>query len=107
MAECSTDGYYTLLGRKSDLIISGGFNIYPREIARLRISSPNKKKWPTRLSLAFPTTCAEGGILRPPPTWKLAVASFLPPPRCRAAFFAWTVFRERLLARSRSTCCRS
>lgn len=32
MAECSGDGYYTLLGRKSDLIISGGFNIYPREI---------------------------------------------------------------------------
>ena len=26
------DGYYTLAGRKSDLIISGGFNIYPREI---------------------------------------------------------------------------
>ena len=32
MAECSSDGYYTLIGRKSDLIISGGFNIYPREI---------------------------------------------------------------------------
>jgi malonyl-CoA/methylmalonyl-CoA synthetase len=32
MAECTADGYYTLLGRKSDLIISGGFNIYPREI---------------------------------------------------------------------------
>ena len=28
----SSDGYYTLQGRKSDLIISGGFNIYPREI---------------------------------------------------------------------------
>jgi len=26
------DGYFTLSGRKSDLIISGGFNIYPREI---------------------------------------------------------------------------
>lgn len=32
MAVCSKDGYYTLRGRKSDLIISGGFNIYPREI---------------------------------------------------------------------------
>jgi malonyl-CoA/methylmalonyl-CoA synthetase len=32
MAEVSEDGYYTLLGRKSDLIISGGFNIYPREL---------------------------------------------------------------------------
>ena len=32
LADVSTDGYYTLRGRKSDLIISGGFNIYPREI---------------------------------------------------------------------------
>ena len=32
MAERSADGYYTLMGRKSDLIISGGFNIYPREV---------------------------------------------------------------------------
>jgi malonyl-CoA/methylmalonyl-CoA synthetase len=32
LAEVSDDGYYTLKGRKSDLIISGGFNIYPREI---------------------------------------------------------------------------
>jgi malonyl-CoA/methylmalonyl-CoA synthetase len=32
LAELSSDGYYKLCGRKSDLIISGGFNIYPREI---------------------------------------------------------------------------
>ncbi len=32
IAQCAPDGYYTLSGRKSDLIISGGFNIYPREI---------------------------------------------------------------------------
>ncbi|HEX9163689.1 MAG TPA: AMP-binding protein [Thermoanaerobaculia bacterium] len=35
IASVSDDGYYTLLGRKSDLIISGGFNIYPREIEEL------------------------------------------------------------------------
>jgi len=32
LAVRSPDGYYNLCGRKSDLIISGGFNIYPREI---------------------------------------------------------------------------
>ena len=32
MGVISEDGYFTLRGRKSDLIISGGFNIYPREI---------------------------------------------------------------------------
>jgi malonyl-CoA/methylmalonyl-CoA synthetase len=32
LADRSPDGYYTLRGRKSDLIISGGYNIYPREI---------------------------------------------------------------------------
>jgi malonyl-CoA/methylmalonyl-CoA synthetase len=32
LAVRAPDGYYTLTGRKSDLIISGGFNIYPREI---------------------------------------------------------------------------
>ena len=32
MAIREADGYITLCGRQSDLIISGGFNIYPREI---------------------------------------------------------------------------
>jgi malonyl-CoA/methylmalonyl-CoA synthetase len=31
LATRSKDGYYTLCGRSGDLIISGGFNIYPRE----------------------------------------------------------------------------
>jgi malonyl-CoA/methylmalonyl-CoA synthetase len=40
LAERSDDGYYTLLGRKSELIISGGFNIYPREIEEVLLEQP-------------------------------------------------------------------
>ena len=40
VASRSSDGYYTLCGRKSDLIISGGFNIYPREIEEFLEEQP-------------------------------------------------------------------
>ena len=40
LATRSGDGYFTLLGRKSDLIISAGFNIYPREIEELLLEQP-------------------------------------------------------------------
>jgi malonyl-CoA/methylmalonyl-CoA synthetase len=40
LATCSADGYYTLQGRRSDLIISGGFNIYPREIEDFLTEQP-------------------------------------------------------------------
>ena len=40
IARRSSDGYYTLCGRRSDLIISGGFNIYPREIEEFLTEQP-------------------------------------------------------------------
>lgn len=40
VATRSADGYFTLCGRKSDLIISGGFNIYPREIEEFLMEQP-------------------------------------------------------------------
>jgi malonyl-CoA/methylmalonyl-CoA synthetase len=40
LASRSPDGYYTLCGRKTDLIISGGFNIYPREIEEFLQEQP-------------------------------------------------------------------
>jgi malonyl-CoA/methylmalonyl-CoA synthetase len=40
LATRAADGYYTLCGRKSDLIISGGFNIYPREIEEFLLEQP-------------------------------------------------------------------
>ena len=40
----SRDGYYTLRGRRGDLIISGGFNIYPREIEELLVEDPRVRE---------------------------------------------------------------
>ncbi len=40
LAERADDGYVTLRGRKSDLIISGGYNIYPREIEEFLLEQP-------------------------------------------------------------------
>jgi malonyl-CoA/methylmalonyl-CoA synthetase len=35
------DGYFTLLGRRHELILSGGFNIYPREVEEVLTSHPS------------------------------------------------------------------
>ena len=40
----AADGYITLAGRLSDLIISGGFNIYPREVEELLSESPGVRE---------------------------------------------------------------
>jgi malonyl-CoA/methylmalonyl-CoA synthetase len=44
MGVVSADGYFTLRGRKSDLIISGGFNIYPREIEEFLLEQAGVKE---------------------------------------------------------------
>jgi malonyl-CoA/methylmalonyl-CoA synthetase len=39
LAVRASDGYFTLRGRRGDMIISGGFNIYPREIEELLLEN--------------------------------------------------------------------
>ena len=44
LAERAADGYVTLRGRASDLIISGGFNVYPREIEDVLVEQPGVRE---------------------------------------------------------------
>jgi malonyl-CoA/methylmalonyl-CoA synthetase len=41
LASVDPDGYVTILGRSKDLIISGGFNVYPREVEEVLLSHPD------------------------------------------------------------------
>jgi malonyl-CoA/methylmalonyl-CoA synthetase len=102
LAEYSPDGYYTLSGRKSDLIISGGFNIYPREIEEFLEEQEGvaeaavvaeKSRW-LMWSRNAPS-------MRP--TWRRVAARNSRPSRCRATSSWWLSCRATRWARSRNT----
>ena len=40
MATMDADGYFRIVDRKKDLIIAGGFNIYPREVEEILMTHP-------------------------------------------------------------------
>ncbi|MCD1257509.1 long-chain fatty acid--CoA ligase [Paenibacillus athensensis] len=40
MASMDEDGYFTIVDRRKDLIIAGGFNIYPREVEEVLFEHP-------------------------------------------------------------------
>ena len=40
LAERSADGYYTIVGRSKELIITGGFNVHPREVEEVLLAHP-------------------------------------------------------------------
>ncbi|HUX88528.1 MAG TPA: long-chain fatty acid--CoA ligase, partial [Chloroflexota bacterium] len=37
----SADGYYTISGRARELIITGGYNVYPREVEEILLTHPD------------------------------------------------------------------
>jgi malonyl-CoA/methylmalonyl-CoA synthetase len=44
LAARAPDGYLTLKGRRTDLIITGGFNVYPREIEQVLLEQPGVRE---------------------------------------------------------------
>lgn len=40
LATCDADGYYSIVGRAKDLIITGGYNVYPKEVELLLDDAP-------------------------------------------------------------------
>jgi len=72
LATLDADGFLTLKDRSKDLIVSGGSNIYPREVEEVLLLHPN---------------VAEASVVgRPDPEWGEAVVAFVvargevPPP---------------------------
>src|SRR5690606_12925620 len=107
----SADGYITLQGRRSDLIISGGFNIYPREIEEVLTTCAGVREAavagvpdPVRGEVPVAYLVCEVRWTRRPsrsncvPNWRRS--------RCRAASCRWTRCRAPRSARCRSTCWR-
>ncbi|MFX4273974.1 long-chain-fatty-acid--CoA ligase [Propionibacteriaceae bacterium Y1685] len=41
LATVDTDGFYTIVDRKKDMIIRGGFNVYPREVEEILYTHPD------------------------------------------------------------------
>jgi malonyl-CoA/methylmalonyl-CoA synthetase len=85
----SPDGYYTLQGRKSDLIISGGFNIYPREIEEFL----QEQEEVTEAAVASIPDALRGEV---PVAYVVCRSDFDPEalkPRCQAAFASFKIPR--------------
>jgi long-chain acyl-CoA synthetase len=67
------DGYLYLDGRRADLVITGGVNVYPAEIERILLGSPgvteiavvgiDDPQWGQRVCVAFVGTASEQSLL--------------------------------------------
>ena len=89
IGEKSADGYYTLKGRRSDLIISGGFNIYPREIEEFLLEQEEVQE----AAVAALPDKLRGEV---PVAYVVCDPGFDPShlePRCRAVFASFKIPR--------------
>ena len=111
MGSLSADGYLTIAGRSKDLIITGGYNVYPKEVELALDALPGVKE------------SAVVGV--PDPDFGEAVTAVVVPAagqkpseddiiaalkdqlatsRCRSASISWRSCRATPWARCRRTC---
>ncbi|MEM8580949.1 MAG: long-chain fatty acid--CoA ligase, partial [Pseudomonadota bacterium] len=65
MGRMDADGYVTMVDRSKDMIISGGSNVYPREVEEVLLAHPD---------------VAEASVVgRPHPEWGEEVVAFIVP----------------------------
>ena len=113
LAQRSPDGYYTLCGRRSDLIISGGFNIYPREIEEFLMeqpevaeaavaAEPDRVRGEVPVAYIVPRGDLRGLAIRT--LSKPAAAKTSPPSNARGALSSSKSFRATRWAKCKSTC---
>lgn len=74
LARMDNDGFFTLVDRKKDMIISGGLNVYPAEVEEVLASHPGVR------------ACAVVGV--PHPLYGEQVAAYIVPAGGRAVSFA-------------------
>jgi long-chain acyl-CoA synthetase len=54
MGPMEGDGFLYIVQCKKDLIIRGGFNIYPREVEEVLYAHPRSRRWSSRCSIRDP-----------------------------------------------------
>nr|BFE81961.1 hypothetical protein GCM10020093_045620 [Planobispora longispora] len=76
IATRDADGYYAIIDRAKDMIIRGGFNVYPRELEEVlmthpEVSSPRWSGFPTTRTArrSRPTSSARPGRPSPRSSW--------------------------------------
>ena len=107
LARADADGFYTIVDRKKEMIISGGYNVYPREVEdalyRLK-ASPNAPSSARRIRSGARRSARSSSPRRPirstkPRSARIARASW-PATRSRGAWCSSTRCRRRRTARS-------
>lgn len=114
IATMDEDGFFTIVDRKTDMILTAGFNVYPAEVERVRACtrrSPSQRspgcRTRPRVNWRRPTWSSNPGPPRPGRNSSRTAASTSPPTRSRVPCSSWTRCRSRLRARSCAACSRT